>query len=287
MKKETIQERADIVNKSLSFMYRNIEHEITLDDLAKLNHVSKFHFHRIFKEETSENFSEMLTSIRLQKAANLLISNKHSTISEILNSCGYKSSSSFIKAFKKRFIYTPKEWRNGAFKRYSDELNIDNISNKIKNLEYEIKVNEEIYCAYIRHKGYDKSIKNTWQRLRALAYQNNINNYQEIGLHHDNPSITPLNKCKYIAAITIDKENKINSNISTFVIPKSLCAIFKLDGKYGDILDLIRYIHQEWILNEGKGYEITTLPIYIKYIKNHLVDNTDFEIEVNIPIKVI
>ncbi|MAC82881.1 MAG: AraC family transcriptional regulator, partial [Arcobacter sp.] len=46
-------------------MYKNIEHEITLDDLAKINHVSKFHFHRIFKEETSENFSEVLTSIRL------------------------------------------------------------------------------------------------------------------------------------------------------------------------------------------------------------------------------
>lgn len=286
MKKETIQDRADIVNKSLSYMYKNIEHEITLDDLAKINHISKFHFHRIFKEETSENFSEVLTSIRLQKAANLLISNKHSTITEISKLCGYSSHSSFIKAFKKRFSYTPSQWKNGSFERYSEELNINKLR-EIKNLEYEIKVNEEIYCAYIRHKGYDKSIKNTWQRLRAVAYQNNIEEYKEIGLHHDNPSITPLNKCKYVAAITIDKNQKIESNISTFIIPKSLCAVFKLDGKFGEIIDLIRYIHQEWILNEGKGYEITTLPIYIKYIKNHLIDNTDFKIEVNIPIKVI
>lgn len=286
MKKETIQDRADIVNKSLSYMYKNIEHEITLDDLAKINHISKFHFHRIFKEETSENFSEVLTSIRLQKAANLLISNKHSTITEISKLCGYSSHSSFIKAFKKRFSYTPSQWKNGSFERYSEESNINKLR-EIKNLEYEIKVNEEIYCAYIRHKGYDKSIKNTWQRLRAVAYQNNIEEYKEIGLHHDNPSITPLNKCKYVAAITIDKNQKIESNISTFIIPKSLCAVFKLDGKFGEIIDLIRYIHQEWILNEGKGYEITTLPIYIKYIKNHLIDNTDFKIEVNIPIKVI
>lgn len=286
MKKETIQDRADIVNKSLSYIYKNIEHEITLDDLAKINHVSKFHFHRIFKEETSENFSEVLTSIRLQKAANLLISNKHSTITEISKMCGYNSHSSFIKAFKKRFSYTPSQWKNGSFEKYSEELNIIKLR-EIKNLEYEIKVNEEIYCAYIRHKGYDKSIKNTWQRLRALAYQNNIKEYEEIGLHHDNPSITPLNKCKYVAAITIDKNQNIKSNISTFIIPKSLCAVFKLDGKFGEIIDLIRYIHQEWILNEGKGYEITTLPIYIKYIKNHLIDNTDFKIEVNIPIKVI
>ena len=286
MKKETIQDRADIVNKSLSYMYKNIEHEITLDDLAKINHISKFHFHRIFKEETSENFSEVLTSIRLQKAANLLISNQHSTITEISKQCGYSSHSSFIKAFKNRFLYTPSQWKNGSFEMYSEQLNTKKLK-EIKTLDYEIKVNEEIYCAYIRHKGYDKSIKNTWQRLRALAYQNNIEKYEEIGLHHDNPSITPLNKCKYVAAITINKNQKIESNISTFIIPKSLCAVFKLDGKFGEIIDLIRYIHQDWILKEGKGYEITTLPIYIKYIKNHLIDNTDFKIEVNIPIKVI
>lgn len=285
MKKETIQERSDIVNKSLSYMYKNIEHEITLEDLAKMNHVSKFHFHRIFKEETSENFSEVLTSIRLQKAANLLISNRHSTITEISNLCGYKSHSSFIKAFKNRFFYTPSQWKKGAFKNFN-KLN-DEKDSIIEKIDYEIKVNPEIYCAYIRHKGYNKSIKHTWQRLRALAYQNEIENYEEIGLHHDNPSITELDKCKYVAAITINKDLKIESNISTFTIPKSLCAVFKLNGKFGGILDLIRYIHQEWILNEGKGYEITTLPIYIKYIKNHLVDNTDFEIEVNIPIKVI
>lgn len=286
MKKETIQDRADIVNKSLSYMYKNIEHEITLDDLAKINHISKFHFHRIFKEETSENFSEVLTSIRLQKAANLLISNQHSTITEISKQCGYSSHSSFIKAFKNRFLYTPSQWKNGSFEMYSEQLNTKKLK-EIKTLDYKIKVNEEIYCAYIRHKGYDKSIKNTWQRLRALAYQNNIEKYEEIGLHHDNPSITPLNKCKYVAAITINKNQKIESNISTFIIPKSLCAVFKLDGKFGEIIDLIRYIHQDWILKEGKGYEITTLPIYIKYIKNHLIDNTDFKIEVNIPIKVI
>ncbi|MFK2824010.1 AraC family transcriptional regulator [Arcobacter sp. YIC-80] len=286
MKKETIQEHSDIVNKSLSYIYKNIEHEITLDDLAKINKISKFHFHRIFKEETSENFSNVITSIRLQKAANLLISNKHSTITEISKLCGYSSHSSFIKAFKKRFLYTPTQWRKGAFNEYSNKLNIKKFTS-VKNLDFEIKVNQEIHCAYIRHKGYDKSIKNTWQKLRALAYQNNILHYEEIGLHHDNPSITPLEKCKYIAAITIDKDISIKSNISTFIIPKTLCAVFKLDGKYGDIIDFIRYIHQEWILKEGNGFEITTLPIYIKYIKNHLIDNTDFKIEVNIPIKVI
>jgi len=284
MKKKTLQQRADIINKSLHYIYTNIETNITLEELASLNSISKFHFHRIFKDETKEIFSNMLTSIRLQKAANLLISNKHSTITEISNSCGYSSHSSFIKAFKKRFNFTPTQWKNGAFNQYSKNI-IDNKYFKHLNMEATIEIKEEKYCAYIRRKGYNKDIKHTWEKLRALAYQNNINKYEEIGLHHDNPSITPLKNCNYVAAITIPKELKLNNSISTFSIPESLCAVFKYSGEYGDIINLIRYIHHEWIKN--KGYEITTLPTYIKYIKNHLIENGNFEIEVNIPIRII
>lgn len=284
MKKETLQQRADIINKSLHYIYTNIETNITLEELSSLNNISKFHFHRIFKDETKENFSNMLTSIRLQKAANLLISNKYSTITEISNSCGYSSHSSFIKAFKKRFNFSPTQWKNGAFYEYSKNI-IDNKYFKDLNIEADIKVKEEKHCAYIRHKGYDKNIKYTWERLRALAYQNNIQEYEEIGLHHDNPSITPLKSCNYVAAITIPKELKLNNSISTFSIPRSLCAVFQYSGEYGDIINLLRYIHHEWIID--KGYEITTLPTYIKYIKNHLIDDGNFEIEVNVPIRVI
>jgi AraC family transcriptional regulator len=284
MKKQTLQQRADIINKSLYYIYKYIDTNITLEELANLNKISKFHFHRIFKDETGENFSTILTSIRLQKAANLLISNKHSTITEISNNCGYSSHSSFIKAFKKRFKFTPTQWRKGSFNEYSKEI-LDNKYFKPIDIEPTIKIKDEIFCAYIRHKGYSKNIKYTWERLRALAYQNGIKYYDEIGLHHDNPSITPLNKCNYVAAITIPRDLKLQDTISTFTIPKSLCAVFKYSGEYGDIINLIRYIHHEWI--QDKGYEITTLPTYIKYIKNHLVEDGTFEIEVNVPIKVI
>jgi len=285
VKKETLQERADIVNNSLYYIYKNIDTYITLEDVAKENSISKYHFHRIFKEETKETFSETLTSIRLQKAANLLISNEHSTITEISKLCGYSSHSSFIKAFKKRFIYSPKEYRKYGHIELSKKI-IPKEYIKPLDLEASIQVIDEINCLYIRHKGYNKKLKDTWERLRALAYELNITQYEEIGLHHDNPSITALDECKYVAAITIPKDLRIKHRISTFKIPKSLCAVFKYQGKYGEIINLIRYINHEWIKN--KGYEITTLPTQIVYEKNHLIKTEEeFKIEVRVPIKVI
>ena len=99
MKKNTILIRNDIINKTYYYIYKNLEHQISLDELAKENSVSKYHYHRIVKEETGFTLFELITSIRLQKAANLLLTNKHSSISEIASLCGYMSHSSFIKAF--------------------------------------------------------------------------------------------------------------------------------------------------------------------------------------------
>ena len=284
MKKDTKYDRANIVNNSLFYIYKYIDTPISLDELAKLNSVSKYHFHRIFKEETRKTLFETITSIRLQKAANLLIVNQYSTISEIITKCGFSSHSSFIKAFKKRFIYTPKEWRNGAYKKYSENLleEYPKASN-FKDLEPEIKPCDAIHCAYIRHKGYDKGIKKTWQRLNALAYELDLKNCRHIAIQHDNPTITPIKEASYVAAIEVPKE--FNS-ISTLEIPKCLCAIFHLKGEYGDVLNLMRYAYHFWL--PTSGYESKTIPSYSIYNSNHFLnDNGKIDLSFYLPISVI
>ncbi|QKF82495.1 AraC family transcriptional regulator [Halarcobacter ebronensis] len=283
MKKDTIHQREDIVNRTFYYIYKNLEFKITLDELAKINHVSKFHYHRIIKESTGKTLFEIICDERLKKAANLLITNTHSTISEIANKCGYISHSSFIKAFKARYQYTPKQWRNGKYKEFSKSILEDFTSNKkFSDIEPQIKVCKEIHCAYIRHKGYNKSIKKCWDKLSAIAYTYSIKEYKEIALFHDNPVITPQDNCSYVACISVDKDFKA---ISTFDIPESLYAVFYLKGVYGDVLNLIRYVYHYWLPNSG--YEAKTIPAYAIYHKNYfLTGMKDFEIELFIPISV-
>jgi AraC family transcriptional regulator len=35
---------------------------------------------------------------------------------------GYSSQTSFLRAFKQRFNMTPKEWKNGGYKEYSNKI---------------------------------------------------------------------------------------------------------------------------------------------------------------------
>ncbi len=246
--------------------------------------------HRIFKQGYGRTLHETIKSIRLQKAANLLLTNRDSNIGEISQMCGYSSQTSFSQAFKECFHYSPKAWRLGGYEEHAEKILGESpffktATPNLENLEPEIIKIKPMRAVYIRHRGYDKSIKKTWQRLKAWSEQEGISG-REIGLHHDNPVITPLKECSYVAAIEVPDDFKTKSSLSLFEIPSSICAKFSLDGKYGDVLKLIHYIYHSWIV--GSGYEAKTLPPYAIYRKNHFLStDEEFSLDFYLPVTVI
>ena len=241
--------------------------------------VSKFHMHRIFKEAFDKNIYESIKSIRLQKASNLLLTNKYSTISNIVNLCGYSSQSSFIKTFKERFEMTPKDWRNGGYKEYSKKILQQSqraMQSKadFSNITPMIVKMPSFESFYIRNKGYNINIKETWQKLQTWILTNNIHSYKQIALFHDNPTITPLNDCQYIGCIVVDDLEKVESDrLPNFKIAEGVYAKFDLKGKTGDVLPFIHWVYHEWL--PKSEYETTTKPSYAIYKKLDFLDDSD------------
>lgn len=291
MKRETKHHHADSVNRVLSYIYLHIDTDLNVSELADMEGISPHHLHRIFKEETGRNLFETIKSIRLQKSASLLLTNKYATVSEIAQMCGYSSQTSFIKAFKERFHTTPKAWKNGGSLLYSEKIlegsSSGNSERDFRGTIPKIVKSSPIYAAYIRHRGYNISIKNSWNRLVGWSIENNIpENARQIGFHHDNPTITPPDECAYIAAIEVKKGMRLHGSVAYFEIPASLCAVFHIQGKYGDVLHFMRYVYQIWL--PESGFEAKTLPPYAIYRKNHFLDESDeFDLEFYLPITVL
>ncbi|WP_345969498.1 AraC family transcriptional regulator [Sulfurimonas sp. HSL1-6] len=291
MKKETLRHHAHVVNDALYYIYRHIDSPITLEVLAERNRTSVYHFHRIFKEVTGRNFYDTLQSIRLQKAANLLIVNKKETVSAIAQQCGYSTHSAFIRAFRQRYALTPTQWREGGYLdfskeniRYSD--NMPRITSDFTGLKPAIVKMPAIRVAYMRHRGYNRSIADVWQRLYAYAVEHGLEQARQIGLHHDNPSIVPLEECAYVAAIEIPDDFEVSGSVSSFVIPSSLCARFTMQGRYGEVPNLIRYIYHTWL--PESGFEAKTLPPYVVYRRNHFLEADErFDLDFYLPVSVI
>ena len=269
MKKETLEKRTKIANDIMYYIYTHIETNIGIEELSIDLEISKFHMHRVFKEIFVRNIYESIKSIRLQKASNLLLTNRYSTISSIVNSCGYSSQSSFIKIFKDRFGMSPKEWKNGGYKEYSNEIikqskfamkskaNFDNITPTIVKMK-------AIESYYIRNRGYNKNIEETWQKLQTWVLTNNIKQYKRAALFHDNPTITPLDECQYIACIIVDDDKNIKSDrIPKFKIAEGVYAKFDLKVKNEDLLPFIQWVYHEWL--PRSDYETTTKPSFAIY----------------------
>ncbi|RUM45544.1 MAG: AraC family transcriptional regulator [Hydrogenimonas sp.] len=288
MKRETQERNIKIANDIMYYIYTHIDLNIDIEELSQMVHVSRFHMQRIFKEVFGRNIYETIKSIRLEKAANLLLVNRLSTISDIANQCGYTSQTSFIKAFKQRFLMTPTQWRVGGYRHYSRNIlaqSIEAIHSEadFSTIEPKIVKQPEIRSYYIRHNGYNRSIRQSWQKLQVFLLSNNIETYQQIGLYHDNPAVKPLDACQYVACIATDKSVE-GTKLPQFKIAGGVYARFDLEGSYGDDLKFIHWVYNEWF--PQNGYETTPKPSYAIYSRNgFLEDDEKFQMSYFVSIK--
>lgn len=289
MKKETLQKKVKIANDVMYYIYTHIDTNIDVNELADDLKISKFYMHKIFKEVFEKNIYESIKSIRLQKASNLLLTNKYSSITEVASLCGYSSQTSFIRVFKERFNMTPTEWRKGGYKLYSKKILEQSAKAKQSTANFEhveptIVKMPEFESYYIRHRGYNSQIKQTWQKLQTWIFNNNLTNYKKIALFHDNPTITPLSECQYVACVITEEKVTDNERLPKFKISNGVYAKFDAEGEQGDLLKFIHWVYHEWL--PKSEYETTTKPSYAIYHKNnYLADDNKFELSFYLPIK--
>lgn len=98
------------LENAIIYMQKNYKSKISLDEIAKASHLSKYHFSRVFKEETGLSPYNYLMVIRVDAAKNLLNTSKM-TLDEIAVKTGFLDSKSLILNFSKVCGYTPGEYR--------------------------------------------------------------------------------------------------------------------------------------------------------------------------------
>lgn len=102
--------KLDRINTAVEYMHTNYSDEITTEQLSQLACLSQSHFCHIFKDVFSISAKAYLLEIRIKKAAELL-SSTNMSVSDISTACGFSNASYFTRAFKKRTLSTPSEYR--------------------------------------------------------------------------------------------------------------------------------------------------------------------------------
>ena len=89
----------------MEYLDRNLAEEIDIDRLAEKFFISKFYMMRLFQKETGTTVYTYLTQKRLLKARELMNGGMRAT--ESCYACGFRSYSSFTRAYGKYFGTTP------------------------------------------------------------------------------------------------------------------------------------------------------------------------------------
>jgi AraC-like DNA-binding protein len=87
------------VEKSLIYIEKNYMKSISLDEIASVNNMSKFHFTRVFKRKTGFTFKQYLNKKRIEMAKKF-IRYEDMTVSEAGIAVGYNDLAYFSRVFR-------------------------------------------------------------------------------------------------------------------------------------------------------------------------------------------
>ncbi|OUR95536.1 hypothetical protein A9Q84_16790 [Halobacteriovorax marinus] len=294
---------------SIKYIQDHLEESFNWVEVSRHCGISEFHFHRIFSGYMGETPGDFIKRKRLEKAVCLLAYSKGDTsIAEISLMCGYSTQANLSKAFKIYFGVTPgdvikgkvsKNSKIGKIKsKYGKDFNVTDLypdPELIKiSLEHykEVLMNAEIKdiaereVIYLRsEKGYVKeSIHSTWEKLieKAMYLPMERERFEMFGIGHDNPQITPEDKCRYDACVLLEEGIKVGDDFNVKKFPKGKYACFYFKGDSSKLLQLYLEIYKNWF--PKSGFEPGNHPLIEKYITVSK-DSEEIELEVQFLVK--
>lgn len=99
------------LDQLLEFVEGHLETDLSVEDLAKVVDLSRFHFSRIFKTTTSQSPYQFLLERRIRRSRDLLRSSNLS-VAAIAQKCGFRSVPQFEEAFRRAMGARPIRYRS-------------------------------------------------------------------------------------------------------------------------------------------------------------------------------
>lgn len=101
------------------FIDNHFREPIDLEQISRQALLSRYHFHRLFRQVYQTTPLRYITQKRLEKARALLAENKQ--VTEVCNEVGFESIGSFSVLFKKEIGFAPQYYRNKAFQKKKEQ----------------------------------------------------------------------------------------------------------------------------------------------------------------------
>lgn len=284
------------ISGCLEYIERNIYDKITLDDISAHTGVSKFHLHRMFKSLTGESIMEYVQSRKLSSSINELI-NTNMRIIDIALEYGFDYEQSYIRAFRKKFAYTPLKVRSEPISLLiKEKININDILAVDNSVTYKpfFVFKQKFNLIGKRHKILSKSGDST-------ASAHGIDFFYSDREKILNP-ITPQvyfgytdwsgdndGYIYYVPSVQVSDLDKIPEGMTGITVPAHKYVVFRFIGffrpddiKGRQVGRLLVHMYRKWISSSGF---ISADTFRFEYIDTSLSQDNYCELDIYQPIK--
>lgn len=266
MRIETEQIYRERILRVLLHIQAHLDEPLSLDDLAGIAYFSPFHFHRIFKGMVGEPVKVHIRRLRLERAVWHLRSTARSIL-DIALDAGYETHESFTRAFRSMFGDAPSVFRRDhstvRFESSPSGIHfqpggkLDSFNPIIRGgMEMDVRIEniEPIRVAFVRHVGPYEECEPAWQKLCGWAGPRGLFGPKTtiIGISHDDPEVTPPEKIRYDACITVDDTVEPEGEVNIQVIPGGDYAVATHKGPYTKLIETYSQLYGEWAPQSGR-----------------------------------
>ncbi|ENM5881922.1 AraC family transcriptional regulator [Vibrio metoecus] len=219
----------------LRYLEANFDQPFNLEEVALQAHLSPYHFHRIFKAVVGETLADFMRRLKMEKSASVLFYHKRS-ITEVALDFGFSSSQAFAKAFKQHFGLTASQVRECQdIEAFSQLMRNSKIGHSLRKNGNELDdaaaytadsnstqwrqsmtIESFTPCglAYVRVTGpYGQNYPPAVEKLYQWAGPAGFAQCPCIFIYHDNPELTPAEKCRTDIALLVPEGIDVGKSI--------------------------------------------------------------------------
>jgi AraC family transcriptional regulator len=272
-------EKSIAIRRTLEYIQMNIGEDLSLEKLSSVANYSPFHFQRLFLAFVGETPKQYIIRLRLERIAHFLKVFPSLSISELAADSGFASPATFARAFKNYFGIPAEEFRslphskvrkNCKTNRKNCKANLPEHSefwgrdfSESEIMEWKDKVEITTKQFAGMHVAYvstcldnPDAITHAFRELTNWALPRFLINADTkfIGMLLDIPFITPLDKCRYRAGITLNTKPALKKDVSTTEIPQGTFASYRVKGNTMAIVKSLIYFKHCWL--DPSGYQI-------------------------------
>lgn len=270
------------LRRVIQYIFDNPAGDLSLDMLAEVAAMSRFHWHRVHHAMTGETCAQAVRRIRAHRAACWLVQTDW-PLTEVARKAGYDNPQSFARAFRGQYGMTPAAFRTAGT---PDPQSLTLRQGEPDMYPFEIRETPSLRLAALPHRGAYPEIGRAFGQVAAVFTAQGLwpQACGMVGVYYDSPADVPEAELRSHAGIVVGADLSLPSDLQEVLLPGGRHGVLTLTGPYSGLAAAWDHLYRTALPNSGA--EPADRPAFEVYLNDPSdCAPADLVTEIHVPLK--